>query len=72
MGGNMRPRAIAPGWWHKGPTMVWHRTPPGDRYWEWVSWARHTVLTVAPTKLLELWIELQARAVALFRYPGLD
>ena len=50
--------------------MVWHRTLPGEQYWEWVSWVRHTVLIITPTKPPEPCIELQAGVVALFRYPA--
>ena len=30
----------------EGPTIVWHRTSPGGKYWEWASAARHLVLTI--------------------------
>ena len=54
----------------EGPTMMWHRDPPGCRYWEWVSHARHVVLTITSAQPPEPWIELCAEAVAPFRYPA--
>ena len=42
----------------EGPTMVWHRTPPGNRYWEWGSQERHTVLTITVARPPDPWIEL--------------
>ena len=52
----------------EGPTMVWHRTPPGDRYWEWVSQARHMVLTATAAWPRQPWIELRTERVAHFKY----
>ena len=52
----------------EGPTMVWHRTLPGDQYWEWTSRERHMVLTIAVARPLEPWIEFYGRA--LFKYPA--
>ena len=54
----------------EGPTMVWHRTPPGHQYWEWVSQARYTVITITAAQPPEPWIELRAEAVALFRHQA--
>ena len=49
---------------------VWHRVPPGRHYWEWVSHARHAVLTVTPAQPPEPWIELRTEVVAHFTYPA--
>ena len=52
----------------EGPTMVWHRDPPGRHYCEWVSNVWHAVLTITPAQPPEPWIELQTEAAALFRH----
>ena len=38
--------ASAPSWWHRE---VWHRMPPEDQFWEWVSRAE-LVLTMGERK----------------------
>ena len=53
------------GYWHRG---LHHQTPPGDRYWEWVSQTWHIVLIITAAWPPEPWIELQAEAVAHFGY----
>ena len=54
----------------EGPTMVWHRDPPGRHYREWVSHARHVVLTITPAQPLKPWIQLRVETGALLRYPA--
>ena len=50
----------------EGPTMVCHHDPPDRRYWEWASRARHAMVSITHTPLLEPWIELHVEAVAAF------
>ena len=53
----------------EGPTMVWHREPPGRHSWQWASHSQHVVLTVTPAQPPRPWIELRTEGLARFRYP---